>query len=128
MARSAREFNPADVAVDEDDNTAMVKNRPIQYRTHRELCPVLALLAYVAQCSFVFRDGLFLTRNRLVKAVQSVLQLAGIGHSSRTPHLLLNRHPRFYNKEDGTLQPTSNTFGPRLSRLRPQMSVCRLTN
>jgi hypothetical protein len=88
-----------DVAVDRHDNPAMVKIRlkrsktdPFRHgvdiflgRTHRDLCPVSALLAYIAVRPavvgplFVFGDGSFLTRERLVDAVRSALRQAGTG-------------------------------------------------
>ena len=103
--RSAREFDPAvsltldDVAVDRHDDPSLVKIRlkcsktdPFRHgvdiflgRTHRDLCPVSALLAYVAVRPagtgplFIFKDGSFLTRERLVGAVQSALRQAGSG-------------------------------------------------
>ena len=64
-------------------------------RTGRDLCPVTALLAFIAIRPevngplFVFKDGSFLTRDRLVAHVRQSLSAAGIdtkgysGHSFR---------------------------------------------
>ena len=112
--KSATEFDPAaslvldDVSVDRHDNPSLVKVRlkssktdPFRHgidiclgHTHRDLCPVSALLAYVvvrpalAGPLFVFRDGSFLTRERLVIAVQSALRQSGsrINVSQYTGH------------------------------------------
>ena len=110
--RSTREFDPTaalmleDVAVDRHDNPTMVRIRlkssktdPFRHgvdvflgRTHRDLCPVSALLAYVAVRPvvvgplFAFKDGSFLTRDRLVEAVRSALQMAGVDASRFTGH------------------------------------------
>ena len=52
--------------------------------TNTELCPVAAILAYMAICPsvpgplFIFKDGSPLTRERLVKAVRQALSEAGI--------------------------------------------------
>ena len=64
-------------------------------RTHTDLCPVEAMLAYLAVRGgaqgplFSFADGHFLTRARLVQQVREALSMAGIdctayaGHSFR---------------------------------------------
>ena len=113
--RTQEDFDPAfalmleDVAVDRHANPTMVRIRLKQSktdpfrkgvavflgRTGADLCPVAALLAYIAVRPvsrgplFVFRDGSFLTRERLVVAVRQALQQAGkdptrfAGHSFR---------------------------------------------
>lgn len=98
-----------DVAVDERANPSMVrihlmhsKTDPFRHgvdiylgRTGRDLCPVAALLAFMAVRPavdgplFVFANGTPLTRDRLVEAVRHALQQAGVpaagysGHSFR---------------------------------------------
>ena len=64
-------------------------------KTGRELSPVTALLGYLVERGsrpgplFLFRDGRYLTRQRLVTAVREALQAAGLdelrycGHSFR---------------------------------------------
>ena len=64
-------------------------------RTHTDLCPIEATLAYLAARGgtqgplFAFADGRFLTRDRLVHHVQDALSTAGVdciayaGHSFR---------------------------------------------
>ena len=64
-------------------------------RTQTDLCPVVAILAYIAVLPAVngplgvFKDGSFLTRDGLVSAIQRALTSAGIdttgfsGHSFR---------------------------------------------
>ena len=53
-------------------------------RMQTELCPVVAILAYIAVRPtvsgplFVFKDGSFLTRDRLVSAIRRTLSSAGI--------------------------------------------------
>ena len=106
--RSTREFDPTaalmleNIAVDWHDNPAMVRIRlkssktdPFRHgvdvflgQTHRDLCPVSALLAYpvVVGPLLVFKDGLFLTRDRLVEAVRSALQMAGVDTNRFTGH------------------------------------------
>jgi hypothetical protein len=48
-------------------------------RTQTDLCPVVAILAYIAVRPtvsgplFVFKDGFFLTRDRLVSAIRRAL-------------------------------------------------------
>ena len=56
-------------------------------RTSTDLCPVAALLNYLVVRGsepgplFRFRDGHFLTRQRLVQAVREALQRAGVEQS-----------------------------------------------
>ena len=64
-------------------------------KTSTDLCPVTALLSYLvlrghrAGPLFIFKDGWYLTRQRLVDALREALQKAGIdqlkysGHSFR---------------------------------------------
>lgn len=110
--RSPVEFNAsssltlADVAVDQHDNPSVVRIRlkqsktdPFRHgvdiflgRTKADLCPVSALLAYIAVRPavsgplFVFRDGSFLSRERLIIAVQAALEQAGVNARSYTGH------------------------------------------
>ena len=95
-----------DIAVDQHENPSVIRIRLKQSktdtfrhgvdiflgRTKADLCPVAALLAFVAVRPsvagplFVFEDGSFLSRDKLVSAVQSALRQAGIdykGHSFR---------------------------------------------
>ena len=98
-----------DVAVDDRANPTMVrihlkrsKTDPFRHgvdiylgRTGRDLCPVAALLAFMAirppgnGALFVFANGTPLTRDKLVEAVRCALQKAGVpaagysGHSFR---------------------------------------------
>ena len=113
--RSQEDFDPAvaltqeDVAVDRLEHPTFIriklkqsKTDPFRHgvdvylgRTEADLCPVAALLAYMAIRPaiggplFVFKDGSSLTRDRLVVAVREVLQQVGIdaakysGHSFR---------------------------------------------
>ena len=61
-------------------------------RTHNCLCPVTAILAYLAARGtspgplFLLKDRTTLTRQKLVKMVQSTLQLAGIDPSGYSGH------------------------------------------
>ena len=61
-------------------------------RTHNYLFPVTAILAYLAVRGtspgplFLLKDGTTLTRQKLVKMVQSTLQLAGIDPSGYSGH------------------------------------------
>ena len=114
-SRPGEEFEPSssltpeDVSVDDHDNPSMVcihlkcsKTDPFRHgvdiylgRTGRDLCPVAALLAYMAVRPaaqgplFVEVDGTPLTRDKLVTAVRQALQQAGVqsvrysGHSFR---------------------------------------------
>ena len=110
--RSTEEFDPSsslmleDVAVDKHDNPALVRIRlkqsktdPFRHgvdiflgRTQADLCPVSALLAYIAARPsvkgplFVFGDGSFLSRDRLVQAVRVALEQAGFDAKSYTGH------------------------------------------
>ena len=110
--RSQDDFDPSvalmleDVAVDQHDSPKMVcirlkqsKTDPFRHgvnvflgRTKADLCPVSALLAYIAvrpHCTgplFVFQDGAFLTREKLVAAVQLALQRAGVASENYTGH------------------------------------------
>ena len=109
------EFDPTaslclgDVAVDHHQDPSVVQVRLKQSktdpfrrgvsiylgRTQTDLCPVVAILAYIAVRPavngplFVFKDGSFLTRDRLVSAIRRALSSAGIettgfsGHSFR---------------------------------------------
>lgn len=106
----ASSLTPTDVAVDSRDNPTVVsvyikqsKNDPFRAgvhvylgRTNRLLCPVAAILSYLAMRAppangplFVFSDGRYLTRQRLVQHLRSALQHCGInpahysGHSFR---------------------------------------------
>ena len=98
-----------DIAVDDCANPTMVhihlkrsKTDPFRHgvdiylgRTGRDLCPVAALLAFMAVrpaingALFVFANGTPLTRDRLVEAVRCALRKAGVpatgysGHSFR---------------------------------------------
>lgn len=98
-----------DIAVDDRENPSMVcirlkqsKTDPFRHgvdiylgRTGRDLCPVAALLAFMAVRPagigplFVFENGTPLTRDRLVEAVRRALHQAGVpaagysGHSFR---------------------------------------------
>ena len=111
-ARTQEDFDPStsitlqDVAVDQHDNPSMIRIRlkqsktdPFRHgvdvflgRTQADLCPVSALLAFVAVRPdregplFVFQDGSFLTRDRLVMAVRATLQSAGVDASGYSGH------------------------------------------
>ena len=108
--RSQEDFDPSfsltlgDIAVDQHNNPSIVcirlkqsKTDPFRRgvnvflgRTNADLCPVTAILAYVALRPqlegplFVFQDGLFLTRDKLVEAVRLALQQAGKDPSNYT--------------------------------------------
>ena len=110
--RTAADFDPSsslmleDVAVDKHDDPSMVRIRlnqsktdPFRHgvdvflgRTRADLCPVSALLAYIAVrpavCGplFVFGDGSFLSRDKLVTSVRTTLQQAGMSAQSYTRH------------------------------------------
>ena len=64
-------------------------------RTRTDLCPVVAILGYIAvrppasRPLFVFKDGSFLTRNRLVSAIQRALRSASIDTMGFSGHSLL---------------------------------------
>ena len=106
------DFDPAaslclgDIAVDQHRDPSVVQVRLKQSktdpfrrgvsiylgRTQTDLCPVVAILAYIAvrpAVMFVFKDGSFLTRDGLVSAIRRALTSAGIdmtgfsGHSFR---------------------------------------------
>ena len=109
------DFDPAaslclgDIAVDQHQDPSVVQVRLKQSktdpfrrgvsiylgRTQTDLCPVVAILAYIAVRPavngplFVFKDGSFLTRDGLVSAIRRALTSAGIdttgfsGHSFR---------------------------------------------
>ena len=111
----AGDFDPAnslclgDLAVDNHQTPSIVKVQLKQSktdpfrkgvaiflgRTQADLCPVSAILAYVAVRPavagplFVFKDGSFLTRERFVSCIRRALSAAGIdtrgysGHSFR---------------------------------------------
>ena len=61
-------------------------------RTDSTLCPVAAILAYVATRPavpgpfFMYRDGSPLTRDKLVTAVRKALTKAGLDHSGYSGH------------------------------------------
>ena len=108
--KSASDFDPSssltlqDVAVDQHTDPSVVQIRlkqsktdPFRHgidiflgRTNADLCPVSALLAYVAVRPpvvgplFVYHDGSFLTREKLVAAVRLALQQAGMDASKYT--------------------------------------------
>ena len=114
-AASAKEFDPtttlcsSDIAVDNKEAPSVVrvilrhsKTDPFRKgvsiflgRTFRDLCPVLAMLAFMAKRPaipgplFIFRDGTFLTRDKLVHAIKQTLSSASMevkgysGHSFR---------------------------------------------
>ena len=110
--RSQDDFDPAfaltleDVAVDQHSNPSMVRIRLKQSktdpfrrgvdvflgRTGVDLCPVAALLASVAVRPhfrgplFMFQEGTYLTRDRLVLAVRQALQQAGSDPSRYSGH------------------------------------------
>lgn len=110
--RTAADFDPSsslmleDVAVDKHDDPSMVRIRlkqsktdPFRHgvdvflgRTRADLCPVSALLAYIAVRPavrgplFVFGDGSFLSRDKLVTSVRTALQQAGMSAQSYTGH------------------------------------------
>ena len=98
-----------DIAVDHHQDPSVVQVRLKQSKTdpfrrgvsiylgktRTDLCPVVAILAYIALRPavsgplFVFKDGSFLTRDRLVSAIRRALSSASIdttgfsGHSFR---------------------------------------------
>ena len=112
---SVGEFDPAsslcasDISVDSRENPTMVcvvlrqsKTDPFRKgasiylgRTYGDLCPVVALLGYimlrlqVLGPLFVYKDGSYLTREKLVGSVRQTLRAAGVdtkgysGHSFR---------------------------------------------
>ena len=110
--RSASDFDQSssltlqDVAVDQHTDPSVVQIRlkqsktdPFRHgidiflgRTNTDLCPVSALLAYVAVRPpvvgplFVYHDGSFLTREKLVAAVRLALQQAGMDASKYSGH------------------------------------------
>ena len=110
--RTAADFDPSsslmleDVAVDKHDDPSMVRIRLKQSKTdpfrhgvdvflgctRADLCPVSALLAYIAVRPavrgplFVFGDGSFLSRDKLVTSVRTALQQAGMSAQSYTGH------------------------------------------
>ena len=110
--RSREDFDPSvaltssDIAVDRHQSPTLVRVRlkqsktdPFRHgvdvylgRTDADLCPVAALLAYMAVRPhltgplFIFKDGSFLTRDRLVAAVREALQEAGIDSAQYTGH------------------------------------------
>ena len=117
------EFDPAaslclgDVAVDQHQDPSVVQVRLKQSktdpfrrgvsiyfgRTQMDLCPVTAILAYIAVRPavngplFVFKDGSFLTRDRLVAAIRRALTSAGINTSGFSGH-------SFRGVEDSTIK------------------------
>ena len=112
---SETEFDPAvhlafgDVAVDDPANPTLVRvtlkqSKTDQYRrgvdvflgrTYNDLCPVAALLAYIAVRGggdgplFKFGNGRFLTRARFITRIREALEVLGLnslnyaGHSFR---------------------------------------------
>ena len=105
--RSREDFDPSvasDIAVDRHQSPTLVRVRlkqsktdPFRHgvdvylgRTDADLCPVAALLAYMAVrphlTGLLFIDGSFLTRDRLVAAVREALQEAGIDSAQYTGH------------------------------------------
>ena len=110
--KSAQDFDPSacltpqDVAVDKHSNPSMLrvhlqqsKTDPFRHgvdiylgRTDSTLCPVAAILAYVATRPavpgpfFMYRDGSPLTRDKLVTAVRKALTKAGLDHSGYSGH------------------------------------------
>ena len=102
-------LTPADVSVDSHQDPTVLcvrlkqsKTDPFRAgvsiymgRTNQQLCPVAAVLSYLAIRAatpgplFVFKNGSFLTRDRLVSRLRNSLQEAGIkaanfsGHSFR---------------------------------------------
>ena len=91
-------LTPADISVDSHQDPTVLcvrlkqsKTDPFRAgvsiymgRTNQQLCPVAAVLAYLAICPatpgllFVFKNGSFLTRDRLVSRLRNSLQEAGI--------------------------------------------------
>ena len=61
-------------------------------RTHNELCPISAMLAYLASQGgaegqlFKFRDGKLLTRDRLVASLREVLSITDVRQSDYCGH------------------------------------------
>ena len=109
--KNAAYFDPSsslrleDIAVDQHENLSVIRIRlksktdPFRHgvdiflsRKKADHCPVAALLAFVAVrpsvagLLFVFQDGSFLSRDKLVSAVQSALQQAGIDAKSYKGH------------------------------------------
>ena len=99
-------LNMEDIAVDNVANPSTVKvviraSKTDQFRkgvdihlgrTQNELCPVEAILAYIA-CSgkqsvyfFIFQDGRLLTKDRFISYVRLVLAEAGTDSSSYSRH------------------------------------------
>lgn len=99
-------LNRADLAVDRVANPSIIKvtikaSKTDQFRkgvdiyvgrTNNELCPVAAILAYVASrgddSGFLFRfeDGRLLTKDRFISNVRLALSEAGIDSSSYSGH------------------------------------------
>ena len=99
-------LNFADVAIDNPSNPSILRLRlkasktdPFQRgvdifigRTHNELCPIEAMLAYLAKRGgrqgflFLFEDGRLLTRDRFVRAVREALAKAGVDQRSYADH------------------------------------------
>jgi len=112
--QKAQDFDPSlslcphDVSVDSHANPSMVrihlkrsKTDPFRHgvdifvgRTDSDLCPVAAVLAYIAVRPplpgplFIFADGQPLTRDKLVQAVRQALATAGVDTSGYTGHSL----------------------------------------
>ena len=97
------EFDPlclGDVAVDQHQDPSVVQvrlkqsktdpfRRGISGRTQTDLCPVTAYIAVRPAVNgplFVFKDGSFLTRDRLVAAIRRALSYAGINTSGFSGH------------------------------------------
>ena len=99
-------LNRDDLAVDSVANPSIIKatikaSKTDQFRkgvdiyvgrTNNELCPVAAILAYIASRGddsgflFKFEDGRLLTKNRFISHVILVLSEAGIDSSSYSGH------------------------------------------
>ena len=97
-------LTPQDVAVDDREHPTLVRihlrgTDPFRHgvdiylgRTDKDLCPVGALLAFLAvhPCNhgplFIYADGTPLTREKLVEAVRQALQQAGVSPAGYSGH------------------------------------------
>ena len=99
-------LSPQDISVDRHSHPSMIcvhlkqsKTDPFKHgvniymgRTNTELCPVAAILAYVAIRPsspgpfFITKDGSPLTRTQLVAAVRQALSAAGLDTSGYSGH------------------------------------------
>ena len=98
-------------------------------RTNRDICPVAAIISYIATCSlssaplFRFEDGTLLMRPRLLRAT---LRSEGIdaskyaGHSFRIGAGIEDSLKRFW--DDGRAQRTPSTFGSHPTTLLKSLS------